>query len=61
MRFYYPGRNALPVMLLLIACVTVMGQLDLLQISRLAHFWPVTLIASGVEELYLWSITSGRS
>lgn len=46
MRIHYPGILMIPLMLALMAAI---GILD--------RFWPVSLIATGLEELYLWATT----
>jgi cell wall-active antibiotic response 4TMS protein YvqF len=58
MRLFYPGQIAIPLMLILAAGLFLMGRFDMIQIARYQELWPVTLIAAGLEELYLWA-TSG--
>ena len=55
MRIYYPGRNVIPMMLVFTALAILVGKFDLVSVSRLVPFWPVALIAAGVEELWFWS------
>ncbi len=55
MRLFYPGHLAVPLMFILTGALLVMGQFDIIQIARYQNLWPVTLIAAGVEQLYLWA------
>jgi hypothetical protein len=55
MRLFYPGQIALPLMLVLAGGLFLMGRFDIIQIARYWDLWPVTLIATGLEELYLWA------
>lgn len=55
MRLFYPGQIALPLMLVLAGALFLMGRFDIIQIARYWDLWPVTLIAAGLEELYLWA------
>ena len=55
MRIYYPGVLMIPLVLLLMGILSVTNGFGIIQIARLWSFWPVTLIATGLEELYLWS------
>lgn len=55
MRMFHPGQLVLPFLLILTGALLVMGQLDIIQISRYQQLWPVTIIAAGVEELYRWA------
>lgn len=48
MKIYYPGVVMIPLLLFLIAVASLMN-------PRIWSFWPVTLIATGLEELYLWA------
>lgn len=57
MKIYYPGAAMIPVVLLLIAALSLMNGFGIIQIARVWNFWPVTLIATGLEEIYLWSAT----
>ena len=34
-----------------------MSSFGIIQVARVWSFWPVTLIATGLEELYLWATT----
>ena len=55
MRLFYPGQIALPLILILAGALLVMGRFDIIQVARYQQLWPVTLIAAGLEELYLWA------
>jgi hypothetical protein len=55
MRLLYPGQIALPLMFILAGALFLMGRFDIIQFARYQEFWPVTLIAAGLEELYLWA------
>jgi hypothetical protein len=55
MRLHYPGQIAIPLMLILAAGLFLMGRFDIIQVARFQAFWPVALIAAGLEELYLWA------
>ncbi|MGA2713970.1 MAG: hypothetical protein ABSG41_12760 [Bryobacteraceae bacterium] len=53
MRVFYPGQLVLPLMLLLAEGLFLMSRFDMIRVG-----WPLALIATGLEELYLWA-TSG--
>ena len=55
MRIYYPGVLMIPILLLLLSALSVMNSFGIIQIARVWSFWPVTLIATGMEEVYLWA------
>jgi hypothetical protein len=55
MRLFYPGQIALPLILILAGALLVMGRFDIIQVARYQQLWPVTLIAAGLGELYLWA------
>ena len=55
MRTVHPGHLLLPLFIILTGALLVMGQFDIIQISRYQQLWPVTIIAAGVEELYRWA------
>ena len=57
MRIYYPGVLMIPVVLLLMAAIAIFDGFGIIQFARIWSFWPVTLIATGLEELYLWTET----
>jgi hypothetical protein len=50
MRLFYPGQAVLPPFLILF--------LSVLPVAGYWNLWPIGLIATGLEELYLWA-TSG--
>lgn len=58
MRLFYPGQLAVPLMLILVGALLLMSRFDIIQVARYQDLWPVSLIAAGLEELYLWA-TSG--
>ena len=60
MRLLNPGQIALPLMFILAGALFLMGRFDIIQFARYQEFWPVTLIAAGLEELYLWAISRGN-
>jgi hypothetical protein len=60
MRVVSPSQMILPLTIVLMGALLLMGRLDMIQLSRYQEFWPVTLIAAGMEELYLWA-RSGRN
>jgi hypothetical protein len=47
----------IPLMLLLMIAVGMLDRFGIIQFARVWSFWPVTLIATGLEELYLWATT----
>jgi hypothetical protein len=55
MRIYYPGVLMIPILLLLLGTLSAMNSFGIIQIARVWSFWPVTLIATGLEEVYLWA------
>ncbi|MDP9171709.1 MAG: hypothetical protein M3N54_13920 [Acidobacteriota bacterium] len=54
MRIYYPGLVMIPLLMLLLAAASLISG------ARIWNFWPITLIATGLEEIYLWTRTRGR-
>ena len=56
-RIYYPGILMIPLILLTMCILSLTNGFGVIETTRLWNFWPVTLIATGVEELYLWSIS----
>lgn len=56
MRVYYPGVATIPAVLLLLAAIALLNQFGVVEFARVWSFWPVTLIATGVEEVYLWAM-----
>jgi hypothetical protein len=57
MRLFYPGQTAIPLMLVLFSAVFMLTQFDIIQFAPYWRLWPVTLIAAGLEELYLWAFS----
>jgi len=57
MRIYYPGVLMIPLMLALIAVIGILDRFGIIQFAGIWNFWPVSLIATGLEELYLWATT----
>jgi hypothetical protein len=55
MRLFYPGQIVVPLMLILTGVFLMMTRLDIIQVARYQDLWPVTLIAAGLEQLYLWA------
>ena len=55
MKIYYTGALMIPVVLLLLSALSLMDRTGLIQAARLWSYWPVTLIATGLEELCLWA------
>lgn len=55
MRAFLPGQIALPLILILSGMLLVLSRFDIVQVARYWDLWPVTLIAAGLEELYLWA------
>ncbi len=65
MKVYYPGVLMIPMVLLALALASLIAGgapsgTGVLQGARVWSYWPVTLIATGLEELYLWA-SSGRT
>jgi hypothetical protein len=60
MRGYYPGMLMIPILLLLLGTLSLMSSFGIIQVARVWSFWPVTLIATGLEELYLWATAKTR-
>ena len=59
LRVYYPGVLMIPAVLAAMALVWAMGGLGVLPAWRVWSYWPVTLIATGLEEVYLWARSKG--
>ena len=45
----------IPLMLAIMWMVAVMSNAGILPPVRVWNYWPVALIATGLEEVYLWS------
>lgn len=59
MRTYYPGILMIPLLLTLMGMVAAMSGFGFLPQFRIWNYWPVTLIATGLEEVYLWAKNQG--
>jgi len=55
MRIYQPGILMIPLLLLFMSAIGILNDFGIIQFARVWSFWPVTLIATGLEELYLWA------
>lgn len=55
MRLIHPSHLLLPLMFILTGALLVLGQFQVIQIAQFQQFWPVTIIAAGIEELYRWA------
>ena len=55
MKVYYPGVLMIPLVLLVLAAVSMNAETGMVAGTRAWTLWPVTLIATGLEELYLWA------
>ncbi len=56
----YPGAVAVPLCLILAGILLALDRFGIIQVGHLWSLWPVILIASGMEKLYLWTITQDR-
>lgn len=56
----YSGAVAVPLCLILAGMLLAMDRFGIIQVNHLWNLWPVMLIASGLEKLYLWTITHDR-
>ena len=63
-KVYYPGVLMVPLVLLVLAVAAALAGSGIgsgmIQGGRVWSYWPVTLIATGMEELYLWA-TAGKT
>jgi hypothetical protein len=57
MRSITSGQLALPLLLVLSGALLMMDRLDMIRINHLAQLWPIVLIAVGLEQLYLWTVS----
>jgi hypothetical protein len=55
MRVFVPSQLLVPMMFILTSALLVMSRFDIIQVARFQNLWPVTLIAAGLEQLYLWA------
>jgi hypothetical protein len=56
----YPGAVAVPLCFLLAGVLLAMNRFGIIQVNHIWSLWPVMLIASGMEKLYLWTISQDR-
>jgi hypothetical protein len=56
----YSGSVAIPLCLILGGVLLALDRFGIIQISHIWSLWPVTLIAAGMEKLYLWTTTQDR-
>lgn len=61
MRIYFPGLMMIPFVLSMLAAMAIMNAFGIIQVSQVWSLWPVSLIATGVEEIYLWTSRTARS
>jgi hypothetical protein len=54
------GSIALPLCLILAGALAALDRFGIIQVNHLWSLWPVTLIAAGMEKLYLWTITEDQ-
>jgi len=47
----------IPLLLLAMVAIGILDRFGIIQFARVWSLWPVTLIATGVEEVYLWATT----
>jgi len=55
----FPGSVAVPLCLILAGILLALNSFGILHVHNIRSLWPVILIASGMEKLYLWTITPG--
>ena len=55
-----PGSVAVPLCLILGGTLAAMNSFDIIHVNNIWSLWPVILIASGMEKLYLWTTTQDR-
>ncbi len=56
----FPGSVAVPLCLILAGALLALNSFGIIQVNHIWSLWPVILIASGMEKLYLWTITQDR-
>jgi len=54
------GSVAVPLCLILAGILLAMDRFGIIQVNHIWNLWPVMLIATGMEKLYLWTITQDR-
>jgi hypothetical protein len=57
MRVYFTGVLMIPLVLLLIGMLAMLNGSGIIHFARAWTLWPVTLIATGLEEIYLWAVS----
>jgi len=60
MRIHYPGVIMIPTVLAMLCVMAIMNGFGIIQVSRIWSLWPVSLIATGLEEVYLWAFAKNR-
>jgi hypothetical protein len=55
-----PGSVAIPLCLILAGALLALDRFGIIQVNHIWNLWPIMLIASGMEKLYLWTITQDR-
>jgi hypothetical protein len=55
----FPCSVAVPLCLILAGALLALDRFGILHVHNIWSLWPVVLIASGMEKLYLWTITPG--
>jgi hypothetical protein len=60
MRLFYPGQAVIPLAIIFASALFMMTRFDTIQIAQYWRLWPVSLIAAGLEELYLWASRNQR-
>ncbi len=56
----FSGSAALPLCIILAGVLMGLDQFGVVHIPHIWRLWPVTLIAAGMEQLYIWTITEHR-
>ena len=56
----FPGSVAVPLCFILAGVLLAMNRFGIIQVNHIWNLWPVMLIASGMEKLYLWTISQDR-
>jgi len=55
----YPS-IAIPLCLILAGILLALDHFGIIHVSHIWNLWPITLIAAGMEKLYLWTTTPAR-
>jgi hypothetical protein len=56
----YTDSVAVPLCLILGGILLALDRFGIIQVNHIWSLWPVTLIAAGMEKLYLWTINQDR-